>query len=149
MVEAQIILLNFNNVKITNGNRGDTMNIELKHIVIKIDDAEFVFKNTGLNGFFEVEEKRSAKPVADIRGCIQLTLDNLIGVSGVICEGKEVSLEDFKIMNLPASLIMRLFREYADGLANDVIGDTKEVAKASEKNEELPTGSSGVSTSLN
>lgn len=145
MVEAQIILLRFNNVK-TNGNRGDTMNIELKEVVIKIEDAEFVFANTGLNGFFDIEEKRSAK---DVKGCIALVMSNLIRVSNVMLAGVAVDAEGFKAANLPTDLALRLFREYADALANDVIGDTKEMAAASLKNEELPTDLNGVSTSLN
>lgn len=146
MVEAQIILLNFNNVRKTNGNRGDTMNIELKEVVIKIEDAEFVFQNTGLNGFFDVEEKRAAR---DIKGCIALVLAQLIRVSNVKIAGVEVDVEGFKAANLPTDLALKLFREYADALAADVIGDTKEMAAASIKNEELPIDLSGVSTSLN
>ena len=112
------------------------MNIEINNIVVKIEDGEFTFNNLGLNGFFEIIDLRAKQ---DIKGCVKLMLDNLIGIKNIAINGKEVSLEEFKTTSLETKVILQLFRSYANAIEGSVVEESGAVIGEAEKNAELPT----------
>jgi hypothetical protein len=113
------------------------MNIEMNDIVVKIEDGEFTFNNLGLNGFFDITELRDNK---DIKGCVKIMFDNLIGIKNVAFKGKDVSLEEFKALTLERGLFIRVFIEYESAIEGNVVDGSGYKVEEAEKNAELPTG---------
>jgi hypothetical protein len=109
------------------------MDIGSKTIKIAFQDAIFIFKDCGVDGFFEIQELRSEGGTAAL---IKFCKDNLVGIENVTQDGKEISLEEFKQANLPTDLAFSILKEYTDYLAKLIsdLSTSKEEAVETEKN---------------
>lgn len=114
------------------------MNIETNKLIsFKIGDGIFKIVDKGMEGFYEFQEIRDKE---GMKGLVSFVTNSIREIENVKVDGQEISVEDFKKLNLPTWLGPKLVKCFDEAMAGQITNFVSEDAKDAEKNAELPIG---------
>lgn len=102
-----------------------------KEIIISIQDAQFTFKDCEVSTYFDIMELRSKQ---DGKGLIEITKRLLVGINNLTHNGNALSVDEFKQMDIPASLAFSLLKRYCDAVGESITAESVEAAEKEIKN---------------
>lgn len=112
------------------------MDIGLKVFEIKIDDATFYIRDSGKDGFFKFNEWRAT---GDLQRMWQMVLDNIERMEGVKIGEREISVDEFKALNISSGVMAGLVKRYSEAMSEEVVAYSVKEAEIAEKNADSPT----------